>query len=391
MITFEQASEIVQSNCYLLGTEHIDFKESLNRVLRQDVVSDLDMPPFHKSAMDGYACRQEDIRNTLEVIEVLPAGTQPQKSIGINQCAKIMTGAMIPEGADCVLIVEEVEQVSETTIRFKAERTSANICFKGEDVIAGQTLVSTGVRITPKEIASLALAGCSSPLVSKKPILGIIATGDEIVEPYTIPQGSQIRNTNSYQILTQGNQFGCTTKYYGIVPDTEEAIGRVLTEARSECHVVLLTGGVSMGDFDLVPSLLKNHGFELFFEKVAIQPGKPTVFGRSGNTFVFGLPGNPVSSFMVFEFFVKELLAGMMGLKRFSTILKYRLTNDYKRKRSTRRAWVPVQITADGEAKALEYHGSAHISSLAGADGVITIPIGEREILKGTLVDVRQI
>lgn len=391
MITYEQALEIVKTNFRLLETEKVEMMESLNRVLREDVLSDMNMPPFDKSAMDGYACRKEDIANELEVIETIQAGYKPNLKIGKNQCAKIMTGAMIPDGADCVIIVEEVEEISPNKIRFKKEKTSANICYKAEDVVVGQKLLEKGTRITEKEIASLALTGCVNPLVSIKPKVGIITTGDEIIEPEKIPLESQIRNTNAYQLIAQCKTFGCDVTYYGIVKDSEDETTSAILKAKDENDLILLTGGVSMGEFDLVPAILKKIGFDLLFEKVAVQPGKPTVFGKCENTFVFGMPGNPVSSYIVFEFFVKELLAGMMGWKDYFITFKLEMDFDFHRKRSERLARVPIKINAEGKIEQINYHGSAHINAIAFANGIISIPVGVCEIKKGTIVDVRSI
>ncbi|MDP3583037.1 MAG: molybdopterin molybdotransferase MoeA [Ignavibacteria bacterium] len=391
MITYEQALEIVKANKHMLGAEKVEMMKSINRVLREDVLSDMNMPPFDKSAMDGYACRREDIANELEVVETIQAGYQPQFGISKNQCAKIMTGAMIPKGADCVIIVEDVDELIGNKIKFRKDKTADNICYKAEDVVVGQKLISSGTRITEKKIASLALTGCVEPLVSIKPKIGIITTGDEIVEPANIPQQSQIRNTNAYQLIAQCEGFGCKTNYYGIVKDTEEEISAAIIKAKLECNLILLTGGVSMGEFDLVPAILEKTGFELLFEKVAVQPGKPTVFGKCENTFVFGMPGNPVSSFIVFEFFVKEFLAGLMGLKNYYQTLRLEMAFDYKRKRDERLARIPVKINTEGKVETIEYHGSAHISALAFADGIISVPIGISEIKKGTVVDVRPI
>ncbi len=391
MIKFEKAIEIITTNQLMLGSEKVDLKESLYRVLREDVFSDIDMPPFNKSAMDGYACRREDLANELSVVEIIQAGYQPQRGLGKNQCSKIMTGAMMPAGADCVIIIEEVEEIPESKIKFIGEKTSNNFCLLGEDVLVGQKLLSTGMRITSKEIASLALCGHVNPLVSKKPKVGIIATGDEIVEPYLVPEKSQIRNTNSYQLMAQCIQFGCEPIYYGIALDTEDAISKIIIKAKEENDLIIITGGVSMGDFDLVPSVLVKNGFEILFDQVAIQPGKPTVFGRSENKFIFGMPGNPVSSFICFEIFVKEFLSGLMGLKDHAKVFKMKLAKEIKRKKNARLAWVPVKISAEGKAESVEYHGSAHINALAFADGIISIPIGVNEIKEGSVIDVRQI
>ena len=391
MITYEKAIEIVQSNIIQLGTERVELPKSINRVLREDIFSDMNMPPFNKSAMDGFACRKEDIGNELEIIESIQAGYKPKKIVGKNQCSKIMTGAQIPEGADCVIIFEDVEYISENKIKFLKEKTSNNICYKGEDVIVGQKLLSSGIRITEKVISSIAMVANWQPLVSIKPKVGIISTGDEIVEPFSKPNESQIRNTNAYQLLFQVEKFGCIPNYYGIVKDKEEEILSALKKAKEENDLIILTGGVSMGEFDLIPESLKKVGFNLLFEKVQQQPGKPTVFGKDESKFVFGMPGNPVSSFIVFEFFAKQLLAEMMGLKTFYKELNLELGQSYKRKRSERLGRIPVQINDDGKVIPVEYHGSAHINSLVDADGIISIPIGVVELKEGTKVNVRPI
>lgn len=391
MIAFEKAVEIVRANAAVLHAESIPIEECLNRVLRQDVLSDVDMPPFDKAAMDGYACRRQDVGDALEVIEVIPAGKSPQRALGSRQCAKIMTGAMLPDGADCVIIVEEVEETAANTIRFMGGLTAPNISRKASDVVAGQTLVRSGVRIGPAEVASLALAGCVWPRVSRKPRIGIIATGDELVEPDAVPGSSQIRNSNACQLMAQCLQFGCAPVYYGIAKDAKDIIAGMLEKARQENDVILITGGVSMGDFDLVPSLLEESGIRIYFEKVAIQPGKPTVFGRTGEQAVFGLPGNPVSSFTVFETLVKEFLAVAMGLRNHVRTTRCRLARALKRENCARMAWVPVRITPEGFAVPVEYHGSAHITSMTGADGITSIPVDTYEVPEGSAVDVRQI
>ncbi len=375
----------------MLGIQRVPLADSLDRVLREDVVSDMDMPPFDKSAVDGYACRMEDVRRELQVIGTISAGSQVELGIGKGQCAKIMTGAVMPSGADCVLMIEEIETVSERTIRFKGDKAIPNICYKGEDVVAGDKLLSSGTRITPKEAASLALAGYANPMVSIRPKVGIIATGDEIVEPSMAPHLSQIRNSNSYQLIVHSKQFGCEVTYYGITRDSNEAIGRTIRKSKEENDILLLTGGVSMGDLDLVPSLLELNGFKTLFHGVSIQPGRPTIFGMAEDKFVFGIPGNPVASFIVFETIVKPMLANVMGLRSFQKVVKCTLAKTIKRQKTRRLGWRPVKIGPDGKALPLDYHGTAHITAYANADGIIPIPVGIGEIPEGSIVDVRLI
>jgi molybdopterin molybdotransferase len=388
VITFEESLDIVRENAALLPTEHVSLAESLNRVLREDVISDMDMPPFDKSAVDGFACRKQDIGQELAVVGTIAAGSQVTLKVEKNQCAKIMTGAVMPTDADCVLMVEEVEFLTESRIWYKGDKPVPNICYKGEDVIAGDKLLSSGSRITPKEIASLAVAGCANPVVSRMPRVGVFATGNEIVEPAIVPQLSQIRNSNSYQLISHAKQFGCDVTYYGIARDSNEAISSMIRKAKRENDLLLLTGGVSMGELDLVPALLEGNGFKILFRGVSIQPGRPTVFGRSEDSFVFGIPGNPVASFIVFETIVKELLAAMMGLTGYRKVVVCRLGKGIQRQKTRRLGWRPVKISPDGTAFPLEYHGTAHITAYANADGIIPIPVGISEVAEGSPVEV---
>jgi molybdopterin molybdotransferase len=391
VISAEEALAIIKTQAVLLGTEKVGLEHCLGRVLRQDVVCDVDMPPFDRSSMDGFACRREDLRGELEVVETIAAGSRPSHSLGRGQCAKIMTGAMVPEGADCVVIVEESQLLPDGRMRWQGRDTPEHICRRGADIAAGQRLLESGTRICAKTVASLALAGCVQPLVSRRPRVGVIATGDEVVSPQAAPGPAQIRDSNSAQLMAQAAQCGCAAVHHGIVKDRKADIGAALSRAQAASDVILIAGGVSMGDFDLVPAALREQGFELLFEKVAVQPGKPTVFGRRGGVFVFGVPGNPVSAFMSFEFFVQELLDAMTGLRARAPALRLPWAGTFKRTRADRLARVPVRLRPDGTVEAVEFHGSAHVSSLAGADGIVSIPVGVSEIPGGTAVDVRPI
>jgi molybdopterin molybdotransferase len=308
MIPFEEALRTVLDSARRLDTERVDITLSINRILAEDAKSDMDMPPFNKSAMDGYACRKADLANELEVVETIPAGYTPTKSIEANQCAKIMTGASVPQGADCVVMVEFTENPTDSSIRFVGETTDDNICLRGEDIKAGEVVLSKGTCIRPQHIAVLASVGCAQPVVSKRPRVGILATGDELVQPTSMPGPSQIRNSNSFQLTAQAESMGTVAKNYGIAKDTDKAIDKMFKEAVEENDVVLVSGGVSMGDFDLVPGIFKQNNINLLFEKVATKPGKPTVFGVAENIYCFGLPGNPVSTFVLFELLVKPFL-----------------------------------------------------------------------------------
>jgi len=393
VISFEQAFESVMGAARRLGTERVSIVDggALNRVLRENVASDIDMPPFNKSAMDGFACRRADLGNELAVTETIAAGLQPKKAVGPNQCAKIMTGAVVPEGADCVIMVEYTQSAGENRIRFTGGSTKDNICLKAEDVRKGDLVLPAGVLIKAQHIAVLATVGCVEPLVSVRPRVGIIATGNEIVEPDKKPAAGQIRNSNGFQLSAQAANAGAIATNYGIAADTQEALEAKLKCAMSENDVVILSGGVSMGEYDLVREILKKNGVELLFEKVAVKPGKPMVFGVSDEGFCFGVPGNPVSTFVMFELLVKPFLFKMMGHDFKPAVSRRQLERTIARKETERKSWLPVVFTGEDRVVKIEYHGSAHINALCKADGLLCIPAGVAEIKGGTIVAVRQI
>lgn len=391
MISYEQALEIVLDSARVLGSEHVEIACAANRILAEDVKSDIDMPPFDKSAMDGYACRREDLGNELAIVEVVAAGASPTKKIGANQCAKIMTGAPVPDGADCVVMVEYTENPTEDTMLFTGKDTTDNICFQGEDIKSGQVVLGKGLLIEPQHIATLACVGCVEPLVSVRPKVGVIVTGDELVAPKEVPEAGQIRDSSSGQLCAQVERMGAIANSYGIIGDDKEVIDRAVKKAISENDVVLISGGSSMGDYDFVPEILKQNGIELRFEKIAVKPGKPTIFGVCEDAFCFGMPGNPVSTFVVFEILVKQFLYKMMGHEYKHHDIPMPLAKKLKRKKTKRQLWVPVAITDEGKALQVDYHGSADISALCGADGLVSMDVGVSEIEKETVVKVRLI
>jgi molybdopterin molybdotransferase len=391
MIPFEKAYEIVMNSSFSTGVEKIPFAESLNRVLAEDVTSDMDMPPFNKASVDGFACKRSDLDIDLEIIETIPAGKWPEKTIGKGQCSRIMTGAAVPEGADCVIMVEETRILPSGKLKFIASSTKENIAQKGEDIKKGDVVIKAAKQITPQDIAVMATVGHTSVTVSKIPRVAVISSGDELVEPDETPGVSQIRNCNAYQLMAQAERAGAGSRYYGIARDDEDETFLIVAKAIAENDIVLITGGVSMGDFDFVPSVLERAGVKILFSRVAVQPGKPTTFGIYSGGIVFGLPGNPVSSFVQFELLVRPLIYRMMGLNWEPLAVSLPLKERFSRKSTDRMGLIPVAFTSDGFVTAVEFHGSAHISSLAGASGIVAIPKGESIIEKGTRVSVRLI
>jgi len=389
MILFEEALKIVLNCPENQPVIQVDFLSSLNKVLAEDVISDMDMPPFNKSAVDGYACRKEDINTEMEVLETIQAGALPQMEIQPNTCSKIMTGAMIPANADCVIMVEHTILLENNKIKFNAANTAHNICFLGEDTRKGDVVLKKGTIILPQHIAVMASVGCTKPLVFQPPVIGIISTGNELVEPFEKPEPTKIRNSNAYQLMAQAKNIGVPINYIGIAPDTLEGTQNFINLAFEQSSIILLTGGVSMGDFDFVPMVLKDLGFEIHFHNIAIQPGKPTLFASKNGKYCFGLPGNPVSSFIQFELLVKPLIYKLQGCVFQPIELEITLNQTYSRKKSDRLALVPVNISADKQLKITEFHGSAHINAMIHTSGLMSIPIGITTINAGEKVHVR--
>ena len=382
---------MVMNSAFPTGTETILYSASLNRVLAENVISDIDMPPFDKSSVDGYACRRSDLSNELGIVETIPAGKVPEKETGLNQCSRIMTGAVVPSGADCVIMVEDTEMLPSGRIRYMGTFLKENIARKGEDVHKGDKVLKSGTILRPQDIAVMASVGHTSVLVSKKPGVAVISTGSELVEPSELPGASQIRNSNAFQLMAQIKRAGGNGKYYGIAKDDEDVTFTIIEKAISENDIVLVTGGVSMGDFDFVPEVLEKAGTRLLFTRVAIQPGKPTTFGIHEKALVFGLPGNPVSSFIIFELLVRPLMFRMMGSRWTPVTWSLPMKESYSRKITDRISCVPVKITDDGQVLPVEFHGSAHITAIPESDGFFMMPVGERTVEKGKIVNVRQI
>ncbi|PTN09932.1 gephyrin-like molybdotransferase Glp [Mangrovibacterium marinum] len=372
-----------------LPTEKISFLKASGRILATDIFADVNMPPFNKSAMDGYACRKEDLGQWLNVREVIPAGKSPQFKNEPGTCSKIMTGAEVPAGADTVFMVEQSEANDQQQIRFTGSKTNSNICLRGEDVKTGDLVLTAGTMLKAQHIAILAAAGCTRPEVYQKPKVGIISTGSELVEPTVAPQASQIRNSNGHQMRIQAEQCACEVNYYGIVADELEQTRQRIASSVNENDVTLLSGGVSVGDFDFVPQIIQQLGFQILFNQMAVKPGKHTTFAINNGKYIIGLPGNPVSSFIQFEIFAKPFLYRLMNYTAPMIALPLPLANDFHRKKADREEYVPVKINRKNEVETISYHGSAHIHAYHQATGFMSIPTGVTTISKGETVHVR--
>lgn len=391
MITFEEAYSIVMESGSSTRSETILFNTASQRILDEDIMSDIDMPPFNRSAVDGYACHKADIDKDLEIVEIIAAGKEPLHKVGKDQCSKIMTGAIVPEGCDMVVMIEQSAVLQNGKIRLSLTDPKSNISLKAEDVRRGDIVLKKGKLIQPQDIAIMASVGHTAVFVKKKPVVGIISTGDELINPSGYPRISQIRNSNAYQLVAQVERAGGIGIDYGIAPDNEKITQEIIEKAIIKSDIVIITGGVSLGDFDFVPLVLEQIGVKILFDKVNVQPGKPTTYGIHSNAVVFGLPGNPVSSFIQFEMLVRPLINRMMDYNWIPVENKLPLATDYERKSAFRKGLIPVYINNVKEVVPAEFHGSAHLAALSNAEGIIVLNPGIKSLKKGEIVSVRQI
>lgn len=377
----QEANDIINSFAPT-QTEIINISQALNRKISKSIYSSENIPAFDKSAMDGYACKMDDINLDLNSVETIHAGKIAEKIIQSGECAKIMTGAKIPEGADAVFMYEDALILENGNIRCTNPKTKSNILRMGEDVKIGDIVISENTILKPHHIAILAGLGIIEIPVYSQMKIGVIATGTELVEPGSELNSSQIRNSNSYMILPMVHN----AKYYGIANDDKESVIEKLELAFKENDVVLITGGASDSDFDMVPKVMNELGFNIEIRKVAMQPGKPFLFAQKDKTkFCFGLSGNPVSSYIQFLQFVQPFI-NVYQFPEFESII----LSDFKRKRAERVLFLPGKISKQG-VELVAYNGSAHISAFSTADVLVKIEAGINEIKKGDRVNVRQI
>jgi len=395
MISVDTAVKIVTDVTESLPAKTVPFERALGLCLAQDVQSDINMPPFERSAMDGYAVIAEDTARApveLAVIEDIAAGRMPTKKVLRGQASKIMTGAAVPEGADAVVKVEETEDLP-TDNRVKILRRidgGKNISKMGEDMKVGQIVIRKGVTIRPQEIGILATVGKSRVGVYSTPAVGIISTGTELVDVESKPAAAQIRNSNGYSLAAQARRLKADVELLGTVKDTKEEISRMMRKGLQK-DILILSGGVSMGEYDLVGDVMKDLGAHIYFEKVALRPGKPVIFGKKDKTFIFALPGNPVASFVTFELFIYPAIRKMMGFATiYRTTVKASLEVEIPVKRK-RREYRPALLRMHNNqwyVSPVEWHGSADLLSTTRANCLLIVREDAEKLSVGQLVDV---
>jgi molybdopterin molybdotransferase len=391
MINFDEAYNLIQSFACTYGEERISLSKSLARILAEDVVADMDMPSFNRSAMDGYACRRSDLDQiVLKIIEEIPAGKTPEKVIEEGTCARIMTGAEIPEGADCVIKVEDTRLKTDGMVEISAKDVVPNIRFAGEDLKEGDVLIPQGTLINKQHFGLMAMVGYIDPVVYSQLRVGILSTGSELVAPGKQPGVSGIRNSNGPQLWAQLHALGIDAQDFGIVKDDREKIKQSIESRLANLDMLLISGGISMGDYDFVPEILKELGFDIKIHKIRVRPGKPLLFATRKDTFVFGLPGNPVSTFVQFEVMIKPFLLKCMGIREEPECIKMVMGSDLSVKKIPLRYFVPVKFRG-GEIYPIEYHGSGHLAAYTEANGILEIPENTNYLKKNDLAYVRPI
>ena len=396
MPSFEQASEAVQQYCRKLvpkQQERVGISEALHRVLAEPLLSDRDFPPFPRATRDGYAVRASDISTVpavLEVVGQVKAGGRWDKSVSQGQAVQIMTGAAVPPGADAVIMVEYTRRNGSRVDILRPPNHGENVVSQGSEAKAGQEIVRVGTRLSSAHLAVAAAVGKSTLLVHSQPTVAILATGDELVEVATTPSAHQIRNSNTYSLAAQVTASGGEPIALPIAPDEKAALAKLIQQGLS-ANLLLLSGGVSMGEFDLVEEVLGDLGATFVFTGVQIQPGRPVVFGEVGSIPFFGLPGNPVSTMVTFDLFVHPVLEALGGAYPVRLpAARARLARDLKTKTGLTR-FLPALLGGglyDPEVDIIPWQGSGDIAASARANCYVVVPPDRELMAAGEMISI---
>jgi molybdopterin molybdotransferase len=391
-VDLHEALELALKSAQSLGVEKVDFQDSLNRVLAQDIVSRINIPPFNKSAMDGYAVKTNSNGRELRVLDTISAGDSRDLTLQSDgEAYKIMTGAKVPSGAEVVVMKEQVEQIDESSVLISENASRKdNILKMGEDLLIGDVAIRKDTLIKAEHIAVLATLGRVEVEVYKQPKIAVISTGDELIEPNEQLSGSKIRNSNAYQSIAQLAGMNIKADYLGIAKDNMQDSLSMLKRAFDKYDIVVSSGAVSVGDFDFVPKAVESLGFEFIFHGINVKPGKRTLFATKGNKYFIGVPGNPVSSFVQLEVLFKPFFYKLMNLDYKSDEYQFEINFEFKRKHSSRLSFEPVKIVSSKIEK-IDYNGSANITAIVNADGFMIVEKGIDKIEKNSKVNVRLI
>jgi len=398
MISVEEALKRILDSISPLGLEKVSILDALGRVIGEDIYAGRAIPPKDNSAMDGYALRSVDTRGTspgkpvmLDVIEDIPAGTIPKKRIEAGQAARIMTGAPLPEGADAIVRMEDARKEVDRVVLLVEAKKGQDIRRAGGDVRIGEKVISRGEIIRPAEVGMLASLGRSFILIHQRPLVAIVATGDELVDIDEPPSPWKIVGSNSYSLAALVRECGGIPLQIGIAKDRREDL-LAKFRAAMRADLILSSGGVSVGDYDLVKEIMNEAGNRMQFWQVAMKPGRPLAFGSLGDVPIVGLPGNPVSSVVSFEQFIRPAILKMLGhANLFRRTVRARLGEDIEKKKGTQH-FIRARIRRDGEDYVVVTtgkQGSGILKSMVRANGLIILPEEATVIRKGLMVMVQ--
>jgi len=397
MIELEEALKVVLSQVKILPSEKTDLLSSLGRTLAEDIYAGFDIPGFDRAAMDGYAVLSKDTSSAskkkpvvLEVIADVPAGYSTKKVVKSGKAVRIMTGAPMPQGANAVVMVEDTKKEEGRVKIFRRVTGQENVSLAGEDVKKGELILPQGSLIRPAEIAMLATLGKKDVLVRTKPKVAILSTGDELVEVGKTLKKGEIYDSNSFALFSQVFLSGGEPYRLGVAQDEKEDLLARIKEGLSY-QLLIISGGVSVGDYDLVADVLKEAGVKMLFWKVAVKPGKPTFFGIGKDTLVFGLPGYPVSSMVNFENLVRPAIFSMLGRSDWQRIRVKAILKKTVSSRGKRKTFIRVKLVKEGNkylAIPAPSQKSGVLKSMVWADGFLILSQQIERIEKGKEVSV---
>ncbi len=394
-----EAQKTVFEATKTLGLEKISLLDAFGRVLGEDIIAARDNPPWDNSAMDGFAVRWEDIKQehaitkpvALKVIEDVPAGTVATRTVGPGQAIRIMTGAPIPKGADTVVKVEETEPSEDTVKIFKEVERGGNIRPQGEDVKKGDCIIAKGTQIRPAEAGMLAILAKSFVLVYQRPRVAILSTGDELADLDERFDEEKIINSNSYGTAAAVQEAGGIPILLGIAKDQPAALKEKISHGLN-ADILVLSGGVSMGDYDFTKAVFKDLGAEMNFWKLAIRPGQPLAFGKIQGKLAFGLPGNPVSSMVTFEQLVRPAMLKMGGHRSYGRPVVQAAFQEKFSKRTDRRHFLRGILSRENDVLTVRTtgdQGSGILTSMVKANGLIDVPEEVERLSPGDIVNVQ--
>ena len=388
MIPLPEAQSFVLEQCPPLAAVDVPFESAAGRVIACDVIASELVPPFDNTAVDGYAVRASDVARAdvtpveLRVVGEVAAGASTDRVLGAGEAIRIMTGAPIPAGADAVVMVEDSEMVAADVVRLSASvESGSSVRPAGDDVRPGEVVVTAGTLVTPQVLGVLAMVNAQTVSVFPKVRVAVLSTGDELVDDGRELAPGEIRESNRRMLAASLREVGCEVTDLGTVRDDEDALEAVLRQAAKSHDVVVSSGGVSMGDYDVVKAVLGRIA-DMRWMQVAIKPAKPFAFGLLGGTPVFGLPGNPVSSFVSFEMFARPALRQMMGHRRLARPSVVGVADDGLNRRpdgKTHLMRVNATFGEDGRCHVVPVRaqGSHQLAATAGADAIAVVPDGE--------------